>query len=179
MGLHPLKLSDDEIQRLLTQAFRETGYSLERRDPILALYVIQKTLLHDFDESVRNIFSEFSDRVMPAIKEETKKMEERRDRLWDLARSAAEEVVHRAGEEYTQRIVKVMREMDKDLLSSLDTHITRLRGEQNRILEKLEEKHDAFDETAAQFGKIMTYTFLGGAAFFSILVFILVYCFAQ
>ena len=178
MNLHPLKLNDDEIQRLLTQAFRETGHRLERGDPIMAQYVIQKTLLHDFNESLHDTFSAFSERIMPAIIDETKKMEEQKDRLWSLARSAASEVVHCAGDEYAQRIGNVMRKMDDNLLENLDTHITRLRAEQKGILAKLDEKNKALDETAAQFEKTVVYASLGSATLFTILVCIMVYCFA-
>lgn len=175
MGLYPLKFNNDEIQRLLTQAFRETGYRLDRKDPIIVQYVIQKILLRDFGESQAQLFGEFSERIMPALAAEAKKMEEQKNRLWERSTNAAKEVVDRAGEDFLRRIRDTIRQTDGTLLENLNRHIVSLRNEQRDILTKLDEKHKAFAETAADFKRAIYYAAFGGGALFGILIFVALY----
>lgn len=169
MGLHPIKLSDDEAQALINRAFHETGYRLNRNDPVIVQYMVQKYLLKDFDEKQRETFSEFTERIIPALKTETAKMEEQKKRLGDWSRNAAKEIVDQSGEEYAQRIREVIRKTDNAMLENLDKHIGHLRNVQSDNLTKLEEIHQAFADTAAQFRSAITYALVGGAAVFGIL----------
>ena len=172
MGLHPIKLSDDEAQALINRAFHETGYRLNRNDPVIVQYMVQKYLLKDFDEKQRETFSEFTERIIPALKTETAKMEEQKKRLGDWSRNAAKEIVDQSGEEYARRIRDVIRTTDNAMLENLNKHIVRLRSEQSDILAKLQEKHKAFVETAADFKKVLYYAAIGGAALTGIFMFL-------
>lgn len=175
MGLHPLKLTDDEVQALITRAFRETGYRLDRRDPVIVQYMVQKFLLKDFDEKQRETFSEFTERIIPALKAETVKMEEQKKRLWDWSRKASREIVDQSGEEYGHRIREVIQKTDNVMLENLNRHVERLRTEQNHILSKIEEKRQAFVDTAATVTRNMLYLFGGNAVFLGIVIFMVVY----
>lgn len=179
MSLHPLKLTDDEAQALITRAFRETGYRLDRRDPVIVQYVVQKFLLKDFDEKQRETFSEFTERIIPAIKTETTKMEEQKKRLWEWSRNAAREIVDQSGEEYARRIREVIRTTDNAMLENLDKHIVRLRGERSDTLTKLKEQNQMLTDTAALFKKSMTRIFGGSVIAFSILVFLMLYFYGR
>lgn len=179
MSLHPLKLTDDEVQRLLTRAYSETGYRLDRRDPIIVQYVIQKALLQDFSESQALIFGEFSQRVMPAITTEAKKLEEQKKKLWDLSKNASTDLVHKAGEDYLRLIRDVLRKTDTAMLENLDRHIVRLRNEQNEILTNLQAKHKAFIETARDFKKALLYFALAGVVMIGTTLAVVVHYFAK
>lgn len=173
--MHHLKLTDDEIQRLLTRVYSETGYRLDRKDPIIVQYVVQRILLRDFDENQARLFDDLSGRILPGLRNEAKKLEEQKDRLWELSRSTAADVVRRSGVEYTQHIRDAMRKTDDLMLSNLNEHVARLRTEQNDILAKLREKHRAFDDTAAQFSRTISYIFFVYIIFTGIIVLILTY----
>lgn len=175
MGLHPIKLTDDEVQALINRAFSETGYRLDRRDPVIVQYMVQKYLLKDFDEKQRETFNEFTERMIPALKAETAKLEEQRKRLWEWARDAARKIVDESGEEYGRRIREVIRTTDNVMLDNLNGHIDSLRDKQRDILTKLDEKHKAFAKTAADFKKAVYYAAFGGGALFGILLFVALY----
>lgn len=175
MSPHPLKLDNDEIQRLLTQAYSETGYRLDRRDPIIVQYVVQKYLLGEFDEKQRGVFSEFFDRIAPMLRSEAKRMTEQKDRLWELARKAAEDVVRRSGEEYTRHINDAIRKTDNALFADLNDHIARLQDKQNDIVAKIREKQHAFEDAASQFSKTVSYLLLGYVIFTGGIAFLLLY----
>ncbi len=170
MSLHPLKLNDDEVQALITRAFRETGYRLDRNDPVIVQYMVQKHLLKDFDEKQRETFSEFTERIIPALKAETAKMEEQKRRLGEWSRSAAREIVDQSGEEYARRIREVIRTTDNAMLENLDKHLVRLRAEQSGILAKFQEERKSFIDAAKYFKKTAILVFIGSAGFFGVLV---------
>lgn len=163
MSTQPIK-RDDEIQHIITRVFHETGYRLDRRDPVIVQFVAQGILLNDFNEAQQRLFHQLSERLIPAINAETKKLEEQKDRLWDLARSTASEVVRKVGSEYTQQIRDAMRQTDNAMLENLNDHIKRLRGEQNSLLSEMREEHQHFHKTAKQFEKIVLWFLFGGSA---------------
>lgn len=175
MGLHPIKLSDDEAQALINRAFHETGYRLNRNDPVIVQYMVQKFLLKDFDEKQRQTFSEFTERMIPVLKAETEKMLEQKKRLGEWAQSASREIVDNSGEEYARRIREVIRTTDNAMLENLNKHIVRLRGEQNDILAKLQEQRKGLLEAAAQLKKNGLYIFIGSAGIFGFIVALALY----
>lgn len=175
MGLHPIKLTDDEAQALINRAFQATGYRLDRKDPVIVQYMVQKFLLKDFDESQRQTFSEFTDRIIPVLKEETAKMEDQKKRLGEWSRNAAREIVDKSGEEYTNRIREVIRKTDNVMLENLNKHIVSLRNEQGDILAKLQEQRKELLVAAAQFRETGWYVFAGSAALFGSLVSLALY----
>lgn len=152
---HPLRIDDDEVQRLITLAFKETGYRLDRRDPIIAQYVVQKALLADFDEKQARVFNDFRDRLIPALKDEAKKLEQQKSRLEECSRLSAKDTVDRAGEDFLQRIRETIRKTDNAVLKGLDDHVANLQSVQKGILLHIEEKHQEFADTANQFTKIL------------------------
>jgi DNA anti-recombination protein RmuC len=154
---HPLRTYDDEVQRLITLAFKETSYRLDRSDPIIAQYVVQKALLADFDEKQARAFNDFRDCIIPALKDEAKKMEQQRNRLEECSRQSAKDTVDRAGEDFLQRLRTTIRETDNTVLKDLDDHVERLQSVQKGVLLQIDEKNEEFAGTANQFIKTMSY----------------------
>lgn len=176
---HPLRNYDDEVQRLITLAFKETGYRLDRSDPIIAQYVVQKALLADFDEKQARAFNDFRDRIIPALKDEAKKMEQQRDRLEECSRLSAKDTVDRAGEDFLQRLRATIRETDNAVLKGLDDHVAHLQSAQKGILSHIETKHKEFADTANQFINGMHYFVIANGVLLALAVGVAVFIFGK
>ena len=78
---YPNTVHEDEVQQLITNVFQATGYRLGRRDPIIAQFVVQRILLTDFDKKQTQAFDDLRERIVPALREEGKKLEEQQRKL--------------------------------------------------------------------------------------------------
>lgn len=182
---YPNTVHDDEVQRLITNVFRATGYRLDRRDPILAQYVVQKILLEDFDKKQALVFDELCDRIIPALKEEGKKLEEQKRKLADSARFAANDVVERAGESFLERIRDAIREKDSTIQGGLGEHAYQLQQKHDAMLrnfkaqcdkfqgqcDALQKQCENFNSTAEHFPKTLAYFFFGKCLLLAIAVY--------
>ena len=173
--MHPLKQDDDDVQRVLTKVFHETGYRVNRNDPIIVPYVVQKMMLGDFKKEEANLFEQFSEKTIATIKAEAEKLEKQSTKLMDIFRTTAAETVRDVSFEYTQHIRETMRNVDSAVFDNVNSLVTRLKSEQNEYLAKVEKAHQDFADTANQFNKLTVYLFLIIVAFIGIVGFIMGY----
>lgn len=175
MSMHPLKQDDDEVQRVLTRVFHETGYRVNRNDPVIVPYVVQKIMLGDFKKEEAGLFAQFSEKTVAVIKAETEKLEKQSGKLMELSRTTAADTVRTVGSEYTQHIRDTMRKVDNAVFENVSSLTKHLKSEQDAFLKKVEEAHQEFADTANQFNKITMRLFLVTIAFVGIMGFIMGY----
>jgi archaellum component FlaC len=160
MGMHPLKQDDDEIQRLLTRVFHETGYRLDRRDPIIVPYIVQKIMLGDFKKEEESLYAQFGERTVSTIKAEIEKLEKQSGKLMELSRTTAADTVRLVGDEYSQHIFATIRKADAAVFESLNKQMARVQGAQEKFMKELDGVYQNFTDTANQFGKVSVRLFL-------------------
>ena len=158
------QMDEDDIQRMLTQVYRESEYKVTRRDPVIVPYIIQKNMLLDFKKDAAALFDDFTGKVLPPLQAETEKLRRQRNELMALAQNMASNIVREAGEKFNRHMEeKSTAEIDAAVLRHLDKLTENLRDAEGKLAEKLERQHEAFAGTANQFIKYLTYL-IGGAA---------------
>lgn len=163
MSMRRLEMDEDDIQRMLTRVYHEAGYKVDRRDPVIVPYIIQKTMLLDFKKEEAALFDEFAGKVLPPIQAEAGKFEKRRMELMALAQSMAADIVHEAGEGFNRHMQEKSREaIDAAVSRHMDRLTKDLRDAESKLAEKLERQHEAFTDSARQFLNGLSY--LAGAA---------------
>jgi hypothetical protein len=151
MSIYAPVISEDEAQKIVGQVFRDTGYRLERRDPVIVQYVVQKMLLQDFSEKQARTFDYFVERTLPTIKSEARTLETIKTKFEVGARSAVDGVMENAGRESEKRIREVIHATDSKMLENLNQHVARLRREQDSILSGIWEQGEKFQKHSLQF----------------------------
>jgi RNAse (barnase) inhibitor barstar len=165
MTMRRMDTDEDDIQRMLTQVYRESEYKVGRRDPVIVPYIIQKNMLLDFKKDTAALFDDFAGKVLPPLQAETEKLQRRRDDLMALAQNMASDIVREAGEKFNRHMEeKANAEIDAAVLRHMDTLTKNLRDTEEKLAEMLDRQHDAFDETANRFLNVHSYltAVLGG-----------------
>jgi hypothetical protein len=145
-------MDEDDIQRMLTQVYRESEYKVGRRDPVIVPYIIQKNMLLDFKKDAAALFDDFAGKVLPPLQAETEKLQRRRDELMALAQNMASDIVREAGEKFNRHMEeKSKAEIDAAVLRHMDTLTKNLRDAEGTFAEKLEQQREAFDGIANHF----------------------------
>ena len=146
------EMSEDDIQQMLTQIFHESDYKVERRDPVIVPYIVQKNMLLDFKKDVGVLFDEFSGKVLPPLQAETEKLRKQRNELLELASGTANGIVREAGEKFNRHMQESScAEIDAAVLRHLTKLTQDLRDTELQLVVKLEQQREAFENTAANF----------------------------
>jgi hypothetical protein len=176
---YPNTVHEDEVQQLITNVFQSTGYRLDRRDPIIAQFVVQRTLLTDFDKKQTKAFDDLTDRIIPTLREEGKKLEEQQRKLDSASRFAVEDVVERASESVLQRIRDAIREKDVAIESRMGEHLFQLKEKHDDILRKFKtqcdefgKQYEKFGDTAAEFPRTLSYYLIIQSVLLCILIYV-------
>ncbi len=173
--MHPLKQNDDDVQRILTTIFHQTGYRVDRRDPIIIPYIVQKAMLSDFRTEEENRLAQFTEKTIPAIRAEIEKLERHSGKLMELSRTAATETVMRTGGELNQHILNTMHKADNAVFDNLNALMAKFQSEQDKFMEELEETYQRFTTTSNDFNKTTLWFFLCIVAFAGVVGFLMGY----
>ena len=154
---------------------------MDRRDPVVAQFVVQRILLTDFDKKQTQAFDDLTDRIIPVLREEGKKLEEQRKKLDAATRFAIDNVVERAGESVLQRIRDAIREKDAAIEKNMGEHLYQPKQKHDGILRDFKAQCDEmlrecekFGETAKEFPKTLLYFYIGKCLFLGAAVYLAV-----
>lgn len=162
MSMRRLEMGEDDIERMLAQVYHESKYKVDRRDPVIVPYIIQKNMLLDFKKEEAALFDEFAGKVLPPIQAEAGKFEKRRMELMALAQSMAADIVREAGEGFNRHMQEKSREaIDAAVSRHLGKLTKDLLDAESKLVEKLERQHEAFTDTARQFLNGLSYLLAG------------------
>ncbi len=154
--------TDDYIRQLLTRIFHETGHKVARHDPIIVSYVAQRLMLYDFRDEEKKLLTQFSEQTLSELRADIKKLEAESDWLMERSKTAAEEFVKKAKDDFASHVRDIIREANKTISSELNTLGAVFFASQDRRLKLMEKTHQDFMNIASRFRR--TALFLGMAA---------------
>jgi hypothetical protein len=173
--MDPLKQEDDDIQKMLTDVYRETGYKLSRKDPIITMYVMQKKLNHDFFEKQTELFESLHSNIVPAINMSAEAFEKKKNELTGLAKRSAGEIIRSAGDNFINHVQNVLVDSRSTITSYLDSTLDQIRTSENEIMPKIWKEHRFIKETVEAFRVIINRFLIGVSVLFLIGLAVMVY----
>jgi hypothetical protein len=99
-----LEISDDELSDVLTDIWHKSGYSIDKKDPIIIEYMMLKIILRQFEDHMAIMLRHFLDTFLPYIKEADERFEAKKVAFTEYAEGKQKEVLKTIADAYHKDI---------------------------------------------------------------------------
>ncbi len=150
-----LNISEDEIRDLLTKLYHESGYYVEKTDPIVIEYMMHKIILRQYEEHFLAQTKYFLNEFLPYLNETNANFESKKAEFVAQIEKRQKETLETLLKSVTEACQKKFDKTAKDacqlILDNLERMSSYLHERQERVLDQIDPKYTRFRTIAEKF----------------------------
>ena len=150
-----LQLDPDELARLTTRIYHESGYSLDHDDPVIVQYLINKITLAQFTENMSLIMTHFSNSLLPYIGKAEERFDLKKAEFVEHLEGVHRESAQTMNKQYLNMVNGTLDKVGKTVASEMENIIKYMRSEQRDMSKMMDQEHSKFRNTAERFEKFL------------------------
>lgn len=153
MSLVRLEVDENEITDMLTELYHKTGYLIEKKDPIVAEYLMHKIILRQFLDHQSMILRHFTETYLPHLRKAEENFEAGKVAFTEYAETTQKDVLKSMMDSYNKIINNSLNQISKAILDNLKAMLAQQHDQEDKLLASTREEHRRFQATANRFEK--------------------------